>query len=729
MNRPPASLLAAAAGVGLLVAVVVTLLALGRPWLGLELTAAPGGAGALVVSSGGPSRGIGPGTVLVGISNGRDAVAFEALDFITEPDGMMGDYATYRWFLDRQERIARIQESAEVDFSDSSGVRHRVRPGLDGRPLSSLPPDFWVQVLVGVIAWQVSAAVFAFRPRDAAARYLLLSGAATLLFAPAAAVYTTRELAVPGVLFQWASDLNFLGGSLFAASFLALLLYYPRRIAAAWVGVAVVVFYAVWFVLQEVGVIESMTFARRFFVVVGVLATFVLAGVHWMRTRRDPVARAALQWFLLSWMLGTSLFAAFILLPQMFGVDTSPVQGYAFLLFLLVYGGLAFGILRFRLFELGDWWRRIAVWTLGVLLLVVMDLVFLFGLHQSSGISLSLALLICGVVWLPLRAWAWSWMEGRRGLRDEDLFGRVMDVALAPPGRETQGALWRRMLEGVFDPLQIETDPEPVPEVAVARDGLALRLPGINGIPALRLEFAHGGRRLFSPREAALATELVTMLGHAIESRSAYEAGMAEERGRIARDMHDNIGAQLLAALHSRDPERKDATIRETLADLRDLINNTSADGLSFDETLAELRLETADRLASAGIQLEWQSYAGDTPGLHQDTAHALRSIVREAVSNVIKHAGADQVTLTVSREPGYISLELSDDGCGLDPAIVTHANGDGDANGDGHGLANMRARLAGLRGTLEIRNREGGGTLLAARFPTPDTSFAERSP
>ncbi len=713
MKIPPAGLLAASAVCGLLVAAAVMMLALDRPWLGLRLVAAPGGQGALVVASEGPSRGIPPGTVLSGISNGGGAVEFEALDFITEPDGMMGDYGTYRRFLDRQENLARIQESADVYLTGADGVRHEVSPDLKGRPLTSLPADFWVQVMVGLVAWQVSAAVFAFRPGDAGARYLLLSGASTLLFAPAAAVYTTRELAVPGLIFQWASDLNFLGGSLFAASFVALLLYYPRRLAPAWVGVAVVVFYALWFVLQQAGVFESMTFARRFFVMVGVLATFVLAGVHWMRTRRDPVARAALQWFLLSWMLGTSLFAVFILLPQMFGVDTSPVQGYAFLLFLLVYGGLAFGILRFRLFELGEWWRRIAVWTLAVLLLVVLDLIFLFGLNLSSGISLSLALLICGMVWLPLRAWAWSRVEKRQNLRHEDLFGRVMDVALAPPGRENQNALWRRMMEGVFDPLRIETDPEPAERVRIASDGLALRLPEIHGIPALRLEFAHGGRRLFSPREASLATELVTMLGHAIESRSAYETGMAEERGRIARDIHDNIGAQLMAALHSRDADRKDATIRETLADLRELINNTSADGLSFDETLAELRLETADRLAAAGVQLQWQSNAGDTPGLHPNTAHALRSIVREAISNVIKHAGASEVALTVSRQPGFISLEITDDGRGLDPAIVTN----------GHGLANMRARLAGLHGTLEIRNRDGNGTWLTARFPIPEPS------
>ena len=166
----------------------------------------------------------------------------------------------------------------------------------------------------------------------------------------------------------------------------------------------------------------------------------------------------------------------------------------------------------------------------------------------------------------------------------------------------------------------------------------------------------------------------------------------------------------MLSALHTRDAAHKDATIRETLADLRDMINNASADGLSFDETLAELRVETADRLAAAGIDLHWTSEAGETPGLAPDATHALRSIIREAISNVIKHADARLVTLTVSRQPDLVALEIVDDGKGFDPASVQRGNG----------LDNMRVRLERLHGQLDLENH-GNGTRLAARFPIPD--------
>ena len=403
-----------------------------------------------------------------------------------------------------------------------------VTPRAGGRPLVSLPADFWVQCLVGLVAWLVSAGVFAFRPGDAAARYLLLSGAATLMFAPAAAVYTTRELAVDGTLLRWASDLNFLGGSLFAASFVALLLVYPRRVAPGWVGPAVVALFVVWFVAQQVGVFESMTFARRFLVMVGVLVTFGLAAVHWRGTGRDPLGRAALQWFLLSWVLGTGLFALFILLPQTLGVDTSPVQGYAFLLFLLEYGGLAFGILRYRLFDLGTWWRRVMVWT--VVVLILLDAVFVFGLHLSSAVSLSLALLICGVVWLPLRAWIWHRFSVRRGPVGGDVFGRVMDIALASPGAR-QDVLWVGLLKSAFEPLEVAAVGGGLDAVAVAGDGLALEVPGVGELPGVRLEYARAGRALFTPQDVELAREMVAMLRHGMESVTLYQRGVTEERG------------------------------------------------------------------------------------------------------------------------------------------------------------------------------------------------------
>lgn len=388
-------------------AAVVVFIAVRQPWLGLALSYDGSAGGAAILRSEGPAAAIPDGTTLMAIAGRMDRLHFVPDDFTIEPASSIGTYENHGIFLARQERLSHILAAPEVLLDDAQGRTWTVSP-RPSRPFTSLPADFWVQLFVGLFAWLIAAGIWAFRTGETSARYLLLSGFSTLMFAPLAAIYSTRELALPATLFRTINDLNFLGGSLFAASLLSLLLYYPRRLAPLWVGKAIVGVFVAWFVAQEVGVFELMTLARRLLVMIAVASTFFAAGMQWRITRADPIARAALQWFLLSWLVGVAVFAVFILLPQMFGIDTSAFQGYGFLLFLLVYGGLAFGILRFRLFDLGEWWVRVLGWIVTILVLVSLDLVFLLVLDLSTSASLALSLLACGLLWLPLRGWLWN---------------------------------------------------------------------------------------------------------------------------------------------------------------------------------------------------------------------------------------------------------------------------------------------------------------------------------
>jgi signal transduction histidine kinase len=421
------------------------------------------------------------------------------------------------------------------------------------------------------------------------------------------------------------------------------------------------------------------------------------------------VGRASLRWFLLSWVVGSGVFALLILLPQMFGFDTTAVQPYAFLLFVLVYVGLGFGILRFRLFGLDEWWVRIVTWLGALLLLVALDLVFLLQLQFSAGASLSLSLVVCGLLWLPLRGYLSSRMLGRREDDRPGLFKAVVGAALAPTADQREER-WRDCLRLAFDPLRLEPAAHEGDGAGLAQDGLALLLQGVGGLPSLRLEYARGGRGLFGPRDVARADELLGMLRHALESRDAYEQGVRVERARIARDMHDNVGAQLLRALHTREDGRRESLLRETLSDLRGIINDASNPELSLEETLADLRYETAERLSTAGIELEWrvEGGGGQVP-FSAKAVQALRSLVREAVSNIVKHARARRVEVAVSPCPDGLSVAVEDDGTGFDFG-VTRA---------GNGLANMRARVTALGGKIAWRRaRDGSGVRVELQLP-----------
>jgi two-component system sensor histidine kinase DevS len=709
MNKPllaPVHLLIGVVLIGLAVASVITLLAVDRGWLGLRMTYSE--SGAVVNRAVGPAAAIPLGSVLTAISASDDRVEFVAHDFVIEPAGGLATIDEYAEFRARQSRLAAIQDSPAVTLTAADGQTWTVAPAAH-RPLSDLPPDFWVQVFVAVAAWLISGTIWAFRGGETSTRYLLLSGASTLTFSSFASVYSTRELALPGSLFGFLNDFNFLGGSMFAASLLALMLYYPRKIAPRWVGLAIVGIFVGWWVAQQVGLFESMAFARRFLVLVAVGSTFILAAVHWRGTRHDPIARAALQWFLLSWLVGVTIFAGLILFPQMFGIDTSAFQGYGFLLFLLVYGGLAFGILRYRLFDLGEWWVRALVWMISIAVLVVFDLLFLLGLGLSTSLSLGLALLVCGVVWLPLRGWIWERMFPRAATSDRAMFEDVISVALTADG-EAQAAAWRSLLERVFKPMRIELAPTGATP-GFLEHGLSLVIAAVGDSPALQLSYADGGRRLFNRRDLELADDLSSMFGHAIESRTAYQTGAAAERRRIALDIHDNVGARLMTALHSRGDDRKDSLIRDTMTSLRSIIRDASHRDAPLNEALADLRRETADRLESQSIELDWplaEENAFSFP-VGAQVLHSLRSIMREAISNVIKHAHARKVAIAIADRDGVLRLVLEDDGEGFNPDAVMR----------GSGLDNIRRRAEQLGGSVEwSKGALGRGARLSVALP-----------
>jgi two-component system sensor histidine kinase DesK len=178
------------------------------------------------------------------------------------------------------------------------------------------------------------------------------------------------------------------------------------------------------------------------------------------------------------------------------------------------------------------------------------------------------------------------------------------------------------------------------------------------------------------------------------------------ERERIARDLHDVLGhtlsvitlkSELAGKLIERDPQRAGKEIREVeqisrqaLSDVRDAIRGYRSQGLVAELAQAKTTLETAG--------LTVQCDAATTVTLPAVQESVLSLAVREAVTNVMRHAQARTCRMRLEQQNGSCRLEIQDDGCGC-------------ANGEGNGLRGMRERVEMLGGTLH-RSTEAGTTL-----------------
>ena len=189
---------------------------------------------------------------------------------------------------------------------------------------------------------------------------------------------------------------------------------------------------------------------------------------------------------------------------------------------------------------------------------------------------------------------------------------------------------------------------------------------------------------------------------------------VADDRERIARDLHDTVIQRLFAsglglqAVASRmDPEtavRLDAIVDDldaTIREIRTAIFSLQATG-SVDKGL---RMRILDVIGEAAQNLGYEPRLvldGAIDTVDEEVVANLLPTLREALTNVARHAGATVVEVSVAVGDELLSLTVSDDGSGI-----------GAESGSGHGLENMASRAAALGGRFQIEARDGGGTRL----------------
>ena len=208
-------------------------------------------------------------------------------------------------------------------------------------------------------------------------------------------------------------------------------------------------------------------------------------------------------------------------------------------------------------------------------------------------------------------------------------------------------------------------------------------------------------------RAAAQALAACEARLRVVEAESREQAA-SQERERIYSDLHDDLGAKLLSLVYRAESPVQADLARAILQDLRDVVTRSRGTPGTLGDVLADIRGEAAQRLAAVGIGLSWDE-AGDLPDPLLDTGHALHlhRIVREAISNTIRHAQARHLRVRVRASAGELLLDLTDDGSGVPAAVLA-----------GSGMRNMRTRAGELDGRIDWAPGTEGGAKVLLRMP-----------
>jgi signal transduction histidine kinase len=506
----------------------------------------------------------------------------------------------------------------------------------------------------------------------------------------------------------------------------------------------------------------------------GALGTVIYSQIYRYRHTANAVQRRQIKWVVFGI---TSAFAGFLGINMALAasgaeVPTSPgallayLIGYTFfgyLVMLLVPLSIGIAMLRYHLFDVDLVINRALVYgaltvcVVGIYVFVVGALGSLLQARGNFVVSLLAAGLVA-VLFAPLRnrlqRAANRLMYGER---DEPYtvlsrLGQRLEATLAPD------AALRAIVETVAQALKLPHAAitlEQGGEFAVAAEyGTAAGDPLVLPLAYQREQvgqliltprspgegFTSSDRRLLEDlaRQAGVAVHALRLTADLQRSRHRLVSAREEERRRLRRDLHDGLGPQLAAqtlkvgaarSLYPRDPGAADALLTEleaqteaALADVRRLVYDLRPPALD------ELGLAGAIREAAA--QYGAGKGSGDTGRLHisVETPETLPSlpaavevaayrIAQEALTNVVRHAGARGCVIRLSMG-GALELEITDDGVGLP-----------EDRRAGVGLTSMRERAAELGGTCVIEATPGGGTRVLARLPLPDSEPSPERP
>lgn len=502
------------------------------------------------------------------------------------------------------------------------------------------------------------------------------------------------------------------------------------------------------------------------------ISTIALAGmlvgapIYRYRRVSTPEQRRQTRWVMLGFVIGIPAF--FLGDAMMRNIDDTPL-GIACLIGFLIFIEIGFNIpflavgaaiLFHRLFDIDVVLSRTLTWlamTLAVIGTYIGIVLGIGHLLDSEG-SLLLSLLATGlvaVVFQPARARV-------QLVVDRLIFGERDDpyAVLSRIGHRIEDTLSATELL----PQIVRTTAEALrlPYVAlfldrtggrelVASTGVAspatLQLPLVYQGQALGVlevarrspgdAFGAADRRLLEDlaRQVGIAAHTVTLADELQRSREAIISSREEERRRLRRDLHDGLGAQLAAlimqtgAIRAKvrpDPEAAERALielREELKvavdDVRRLVHGLrppSLDQLGLTGVLRarldRLRAGSADR-EQPGLDVEFVA-TDPMPPLPAAVEVAAIHIVDEAVTNVVRHARATRLVVSLAHADNTLEIVVSDNGTGFSMDGIT----------PGIGLQSMRERARELGGSWEMSERPGGhGTVITVRLPAPGTT------
>lgn len=635
---------------------------------------------------------------IIELARGGNSKSIVPIHLIAEPD-TLNSWAEFDFFISEQNKIAQdfVRDGTLLKTPDGKSINAKIAP----HSIFELPLGFWVSFLTGALSFLIGGTIWSLRANDKASMILALNGLGLFIAFCGSGIYASRQLAISGDLFVNLTKINHLGGDLMGLSLLLLAFNFPRKILYPYGDI----FAYLVFLFMLGG--EHLRFfpspSSMYYPLLLLLCTTIVFFIYqaW-RARKNPADFSAIAWISFSIVAGFSVWAVLTIYSLSIGKLHEMPEAFVNGTFILIYLGIAIGVARFRLFDFRDFAFRFFFYLFGVLVFGFVDAGLLFALRINETTATPFAIAITAFAYLPFRDVLWRKFFNKQNI-DENFLIEKINSLVFENNLLQKNQKWRDLLQLIFRPQEIIAQENSI-DNRIIENGNAIETKAIIGLDGLKIIGRNKGLGTFNNSNLKTLEKISNLLIRANESKNAFEQGIKNERKRVARDLHDDVGSKLLSSMLLSDGEAREQ-IRSALKEVRAIAHGLNDETENFEDFLSELRLESAKAAHAANIEFIWSSHDLGEILPNAQIRKAVKSIVRECITNAAKHANCSAISVTFQAKNNVLSLEIKDNGIGL-----RYENG-------GIGLKNMQTRAQEIGATLSVEDIGGTSIKMAVEL------------
>jgi len=608
----------------------------------------------------------------------------------------------YLTFLNNEDRLHNILKYNEVQLVLINGSS--ITAKVQQRKINDVPFNFWMQITFSIFSLIAGYFVYFKQRKETAIRHFLFSVAGFFIMGCSWAVLMNRSIALSSEIYRTFDIISHLGITLIISGLLSMIWCYPRNLEPHELPKLIYSVLLLFWIIDSLHLIDSLTFTfySPMFFSFAVITAFSV--MQWKATSKLPADRTILKWIFFFIFSVTGFLLLFVFIPRSLISFSfvSPNLEYAFLLFF--YFGIALVLTRYRMINLEFWWSFMwgGYFSLSICALIYFTLIAVFNV--SSILVLSISIFLGVISFYPFRQWIKSKFKTAPQHELEHYLPTLVDLLFSAQSNHSLSLQWESILIRIFNPITLTSRKNPVDKVEIDNDGTVLRVPDFQPEYAIELAYSNQGKRLFVNDDVRLAQTMYQLTLKAIHLNIARNKGAAEERTRIVRDLHDDVGAKLITIIHRAGSSQVADLCRSALQDIRDIMSYLGGGVYALPAMIADWRSEADSRCEAAGIKFNWSQPDTITNfDLDSRTRMNLTRVFRESITNSIKHGNPDLIETDIIFKDNILSLNIQDNGDVTDVSKFIK----------GRGLHNMKERMQEIDGTIHWSTNKPHGVIV----------------